>query len=1107
MPIRTLVILGDWMAYLHAFPSTRSRIYDLLCHATVALIAIAFSSQASAAETPGRIDFNLQVRPILAENCLKCHGADEKQRKGKLRLDVREEAVRKKSVVPGHPEESELIKRILSQDEEEKMPPSKEHHALTAAQVGILRTWIAEGAEYKKHWAFLPAAKPDVPDVSSWVTQWHADGQTEGLSPERVEPIDAFVYQKLGALELRPAPPATKEQWLRRVSFALTGLPPTTAELDAFLADESAQSREHVVDRLIGAATFGEHLAKDWLDVARYADSYGRHEDGDMVAWPWREWVINAFNQNLSYDKFVLWQTAGDLLPNATRPQWMATAFNRLCLQSNESGNDPEEFRLDQVSDRVRANGLAFMGLTIECAKCHDHKYDPISQREYWQMAAFFDNIDENGVYSQFCPEAIPSPSLLLPTEDQEKALAEAKKDIRNAEALLTVKQEAARPRYEAWLAASHLLPGTSKPGMMNSVAGWFGKDAKETWHDHALVHVAFDKIAKEKEMINDADKSKPIKMRTKLEIIPGPVGKAMLMKGDDEIHVDQVGDFHEYDSFSFAIWLQPREHRDRAVVVARSRGGIDDGRGYEVILENETPTFALMHFQPENEIRIRASKPLPLNQWTHLAVTYDGSSRAAGMKMYINGELAMTTVAHDHLLLDIVRRKEWGDIDLDQIRFSVGGREHDGGLKNCGVDEFWTFGRELSAGEVKLLAGVNSTKDDWFGWWLQRYDKDWRAAHAALRRVRKEETLVTNRELEMMVMKELPQHRPCFVHIRGDFRQRGDAVEPDTPKNVLPFPADLPRNRLGFGQWLIRPDHPLTARVEVNRLWQMFFGRGLVGTPQDFGTRGDLPSHPQLLDWLATDFVEHGWDVKRTCRMIALSQTFGQSALHGDAKSLQVDPDNKYLSRGPRMRLSAEEVRDQALKVCELLSPKVGGRSAHPYVPPHFYRDSALQQRYDEDTGEGLYRRSMYSFWRRTLPPPDLSLFDAPSREFCVLKRDQTNTPLQALTLLNDQQFVEAQRVLAARMLKNVGGGDAGQLSEAFRRLTSRRPTDEETRVMLQMLEGERRYFQQHMPEADEFLTTNGRYPVDPSLSHRDLAAFAMVARALMSHDEALNR
>ena len=824
-----------------------------------------------------------------------------------------------------------------------------------------------------------------------------------------------------------------------------------------------------------------------------------------MLAWPWRDWVIKAFKENLPYDEFITWQTAGDLLPNPTREQMIATAFNRFALQSNESGSDPEEFRLDQVSDRVRANGMAFMGLTMECAKCHDHKYDPISQREYWQMSALFDNIDENGVYSQFCPKATPSPSMLLPTPEQETKLEDLKKRISDKERDLSAVRTHALKDFKEWI-ASNGVPAAPTSSVWNTVKSWFGAaPTTNPWDPRAKAQTDFEK-ATGKELKNLADAGKPIKLRAKLESIPGPRGNGALMKGDDELSIAKMGDFHEYDDFSFAVWLQPREHRDRAVVVCCSRGGNDDGRGYEVILEDEVPSFALMHFYPANEIRIKAKNPLPMNQWTHLAVTYNGSSRADGLKMYLNGVLIETDVVHDNLQRDICRRTQWGDKYLDQVRFTFGGREHDSPLKNCGVDDYWVFGRAICAGEVKALAGVPAAADDWFEWWLTKNHKPWKEGYIELEKLREERTAITNDVLDMMVMKEKASPRKCFVRNRGDYRQRGEEVQPGALNAVLPFGEKYPKNRMGFAQWLVSREHPLTSRVAVNRLWQLLFGAGLSPSPQDFGVRGEIPLHSELLDWLAADFMENGWNVRRLCRLMAVSATFGQSTAPADPQSLATDPENKWLARGSAVRLSAEELRDQALACSGLLVSKVGGPSVRPYMPAGLYKDSGLQQTYAEDRGEALYRRSLYSLWRRTLPPPELAAFDAPSREFCVVKREKTSTPLQALVLLNAPQFIEAQRVFAENLVRQFPADDRARCEQAFRLLTNRKLTESEASIICGLLQQHRTHFQAHAEEAGA-LMQNGSHPPDASLPAHEVAATAMVLRTLMSHVEAMNR
>ncbi len=1030
--------------------------------------------------------FNKDIRPILADHCFKCHGADERARKAKLRLDLPDSAFKDSAISPGHPEASEVMKRILSTDEDEVMPPPAEHHALTAQQKETLRQWIASGAAYEKHWAFIPPVALPVPMAP------------EGAAGSQ-NPVDALVLASLTAANIQPAPPASREAWLRRVTFDLTGLPPTLAEQDAYLADASPEADTTVVDRLLASPHFAEHLAVQWLDVTRYADTYGRHEDSDSVTWPWRDWVIRAFDRNMPFDQFIIWQTAGDLLPGATRDQQLATLFNRLAQQSNESGSREEEFRLEQVADRVHANAQVFLGLTMECARCHDHKFDPISAREYYQMAAFFNNIDELGIYSQYT-HAIPSPSLLLPTPAQEQELKALRAGMAAAEKALAARREAAAPDFQAWLKSSGGAPSNPlKP----------------------VAHYPLEEGSREKGITNTVDAAHPGQPRARLKFEQGRVGKAAFFKGDDEVTFKGVGVFRRADPFSFSIWIHPQEARDRAVVVSYSRSGVDAGRGYELMLDHGVPEFALQHFFPGTQARIRARGfTVPLNQWTHLACTYDGSARASGMHLYVNGLPAAVDVVRDNLAKDIIPRAEWGDIDLDKTDLEIGGRFNDAGVRNCYLDEFYVFNHPLSAPEVMQLAGLSPPPDArwwqslgrrkappaaWLDWYLREQDSKSRELTAELHDLRTKETDILNNVLEVMVMQELPARRATHLLARGQWDAPGEEVQPGTPEAVLPFPPDLPKDRLGLARWLVDRRNPLTARVAVNRFWQNFFGRGLVGTPQDFGTRGEMPTHPALLDWLAIHFQDTGWDVKALCRLIALSSTYRQSAQPVDAALLEKDPENKLLARGPKTRLTAEELRDQALAVSGLLVDAVGGPSVRPYLPAGLYEQSGIQQVYDQQKGEALHRRSLYTFWRRTLPPPSLAIFDAPTREVCRSSRETTSTPAQALVLLNDVQFVEAQRALAEHLVKLHPRDDAARLTDAFRLLTGSRPLPSQLSILTRLLEQERATFTADPAAAAAVCQQNGEAPADASLPPVEVAATTSVMRALFSFQDAV--
>ncbi len=1033
---------------------------------------------------PEKPEFNKHIRPILAENCFKCHGVDERARKGKLRLDDRNAAVAKKALVPGEAQASELIKRIRTSDGDDVMPPPEEHKVLTDDQKETLRRWVDNGAEYQKHWAFIPPVSPPVPEP---------DGRKER------NPIDAFVLANLKELKASPAAPAPKEAWLRRVTFDLTGLPPTLEEQDAYLADTSTTADETVVDRLLASPHCAERLATEWLDLTRYADTYGRHEDSDSVTWPWRDWVIRAFERNMPFDQFVVCQTAGDLLPNATRDQQVATLFNRLAQQSNESGSREEEFRIEQVADRVHANAQVFLGLTMECARCHDHKFDPVTMRDYYSMAAFFNNIDELGIYSQYTT-AIPSPSLLLPTAEQQSELEELRGKMRAVEQEMAAERESAKAEFVKWVDSNGGAP--SDP--LRPVASY-----------------PLESGDKDKHTPNSVDPAHPGHMRAKLIFEKGRVGRAALFRGDDEISFLGVGVFRRPDPFSFGIWMNPQEERDRAVVVSYSRSGVDAGRGYELLLDHGVPEFALEHFFPGSQARIRAANfHVPLKEWTHFACTYDGSAHASGLHLYVNGRAVDTEIVRDNLIKDIVPRAEWHDIDLDKTTLQIGGRYNDAGVRNCYLDEFEVFDRELSAPEVLRLAGYKEPEPtwtqrlasffsrkappmEWLDWYLREKDAGWQGFARELHELRAKENDLLCGVLEVMVMKELPQRRPTHVLTRGQWDAPAEEVQPDTPSAVLPFPEDFPRDRMGFARWLVDRRNPLTARVAVNRFWQMLFGRGLVGTPQDFGTRGEYPTYPELLDWLAVHFQDTGWDVKALCRLIALSSTYRQSSHPADPAMIERDPENTLLARGPRQRLSAEELRDQALAVSGLLVPTLGGPSVRPYLPAGLYEQSGIQQVYGQQTGAALYRRSLYTFWRRTLPPPSLAIFDAPTREVCRSRRETTNTPVQALVLLNDVEFVEAQRVLAEKLVRKYPHDDAARIAEAFRLLAGALPTPAQCDILARLLSAERAAFSAAPAAAEEAERSNGEHAPDASLPAVEVAATTSVMRALFSFQD----
>jgi hypothetical protein len=998
------------------------------------------------------IEFNRDIRPILSENCFRCHGPSSASREAELRLDQRESAVERGAIAPGKPDESELVRRIFADDPDEVMPPPSTKKSLTTAQKDLLRRWIAAGAEYQPHWAFIPVpAEAPVPQPAD-PQHWIRNG------------IDAFVLARMQSVEVQPAEEAPRERWLRRVTFDLTGLPPTLAEIDAFLADTSADAYDKVVERLLGSPAYGERMAGDWLDAARYADTFGYQSDRDTHLWPWRDWVIRAFNQNVPYDRFITWQIAGDMLEHPTREQRLATAFNRLHRQTNEGGSIEQEFRIEYVADRVRTMGLAFLGLTLECARCHDHKYDPVSQKEYYQLTAFFNNIDEHGLYSHFT-ETAPTPTLNLYEGDQEARHVDLLARIEAKEAELDRVRQSARERFDQLTEAAPVVP------------------------PEAVATFTFDDL-------QPAGDYKPV---------PGKAGQAIEFGGDDAFVCKDVGAFGRTTPFSLALWVRPMEHHPRLVVVHRSRAAEDSAfRGYSLVLDDGHPVMSLIHFWPGNAIQVRAKNPIPTGEWTHLAVTYDASSRAAGLRVYVNGRPVDCEIVRDKLTRDIIHRAEWGDYDAGGVQLSLGARFRDSGFKNGAIDDFRVFDRELSPPEVSLVAGTEASADTESGLahYLLRSDAGYQAVAAELQKLRTEENDLIGQVKQIMVMEELPYRRLTYLLARGAYDAPRDPVSPDTPAGIFPMPEEYPRNRLGFAKWLIDARNPLTARVAVNRFWQIFFGRGLVATSEDFGSQGQLPTHSELLDWLARRFVDTGWNVRELCRLIVLSSTYRQSSTPRDPKLYETDPDNLLLARGPRHRLSAEQVRDNALAVSGLLVSTVGGPSVFPYQPAGLWEESGTGKSYHQSTGEGLYRRSLYTFWRRTSPPPTLTAFDAPSREYCIARRELTATPLQALALLNDPQFAEAARVLGEKLIKQHGDDIAARVTTAFRLLTSRVPTERERDVLVNLYQRQRTRFDSRADEATQYVST-GEAPRDATLDPIDHAATTALVQALMSFDE----
>jgi hypothetical protein len=1036
------------------------------------------AAQAPAGRSSERVSFNHQIRPLLSDRCFRCHGPDANARKAKLRLDTPEGAHRALDdgwfvIKPGDPSRSFLVEKIFETDPDEMMPPPESHLSLSADERQLLVRWIEQGAEYEAHWAFVP-----VPAAAS-------------LLPPGVtgHPIDALVRPGLAGDGLDLQPPADPAVLLRRLAFNLTGLPPTTAEIDAFLADSRPGAYERAVDRYLAAPAYGERMAMDWLDLARYADTYGYQADVERDMSPWRDWVIRAFNQNLPYDRFLTWQLAGDLLPDATDEQRLATAFNRLHRQTNEGGSIEEEFRQEYVSDRVHTFGTAMLGLTLECARCHDHKFDPISQRDYYALGAFFNSIDESGLYSHFT-NATPTPAMpLWPAGARDRHQA-VQARIAALESRIAEIARDAGPGFAAWRGSANVaLPAPVAHLDFASAPTPAPEGDKDRSPRLA------DRVAPTAARLHDDPE--PVADTARLAGASG----VYAFDGDNAVVHHGAPIFRRTDPFSIAIRLRPTERQERAVILHQSRAWTDAGsRGYEIVLDRGRPTFALSHFWPGNAVAVRATEPLPLDRWSTLTATYDGSSRAAGLRLYVDGVAIATETIRDRLTRDIDYRKAWGDNTDQQPPLTIGARFRDSGFKHGLIDDLRIFDVTLTAAEVRgTLAGLPD--DEARAHYAARVVPAHRRTLAELRALRRQEDAIVSGVPEIMVMEELPAPRPAHLLARGAYDAAQARVPRATPAGLLAFPADAPRDRLGLARWLTDRRHPLTARVAANRVWRMHFGRGLVATPEDFGSQGRLPSHPELLDWLAATLMESGWDVKALHRLIVTSATFRQSS-RAPAALVARDPENARLARGPSQRLLAEQVRDSALAASGLLTRRIGGRSVKPYQPAGLWEQAGTGKTYTPDTGDLLYRRSLYTFWRRTLPPPSMLTFDAVSREVCTARREVTTTPLQALVLLNDPQFVESARVLAERLLASHRADAPARHRAAFRRLTGRMPDPREAALLGQLFAEQRAIFAAAPADAAAFLST-GASPWDRALPPADLAATTAVVSAIMNLDE----
>ncbi len=1081
-----------------------------------------------------KVEFNRDIRPILSDKCYACHGPDAAKRKAELRLDHRDAAIAKhddiQAIVPGDSAKSEAVRRVMSTDADVQMPPPASKLKLSTTEIGLLKRWIDEGAEYQPHWSFIAPRRTSPPTTKQSATIRH--------------PIDSFIRSRLDREQITAAREADKTTLIRRASFDLTGLPPTPADGAEFVADTSPDAYERLVDRLLASPRFGERMAANWLDAARFADTNGYQTDGPRFMWRWRDWVIDAFNQNQPFDEFTVHQLAGDLLP--VRPPFqspinedddrafsfidrgptvaderlIATGFNRNHRGNAEGGIIPEEFRVEYVVDRVETTAAVWLGLTVGCARCHDHKYDPISQREFYQLFAFFNQVPEPGKYIR---NDNSMPYLPAPTANQRKKLAALEEEL-----------DTAKLAYEGKILAINagLLKMAATIRESKQPVDWTYSEGLDT-------HFAFEGVSTSQR----GGDAKPAEIGGwhdgEARFAPGLIGQALEFDGRRWLDAGDVADFGEDESFAISCWVKPHERKPMTILARMDEE--NSSRGYELRLEESGRLQALFAGRILDDlIRVETKAALPANRWSHVFVAYDGSSAARGVSIRVNGDAVDLTIITD-LLSNPIRVKQ-------PLRIGAGGSAP----PFVGLIDELRFYRGRLTKEVAMSLAASETISQLAALPLDENtsaphlekQREYYLRHHAPESQRQARQNVLDARLRhesylatiptTMVMQDQPQPRETRLLKRGEYDKPGERVEAALPAALPPLtaadrgasPQGKTLDRLVLARWLVSPNNPLTARVTVNRFWQSLFGVGLVKTAEDFGTQGEAPSHPELLDWLAVEFggressVDRGatvedksgsWDVKRTLRQLVTSATYRQSSDVTDAV-LARDPDNRWLARGPRFRLPAEMIRDATLAASGLLVETLGGPSVKPYQPSGLWEELSAETVpgpfavYVQDHGPNLYRRGIYTFRKRTVPPPSLAIFDASPREACRVSLPRTNTPLQALNLMNDVTYVEAARVLAEQAMKEGGASAPSRLTWTFRRILARDPTDRELRVLVDGFERRLKSYQQH-PQHAERLLQLGESPADKSLAPEELAAYTATTSVIFNLDEFVAR
>ena len=1045
-----------------------------------------FTLLASSAVAAQPIGFNKDIRPILADACFHCHGPDPGTRKAGLRLDTEAgfftaKEGEKPTVIKNQPEISNLFQRLITKDEDDLMPPPESHKTLKPEQIALVKEWIAQGAPWQPHWSLIAPQRSALPQVkdSAWVKT----------------PIDRFVLAKLEAAGLKPAAQADAHALIRRVALDITGLPPAP-ELVARYAPKDGSpiadaAYSALVDELLKSPAFGEHRARYWLDAARYADTHGLHFDKEREIWPYRDWVVKAFNRNEPFDQFTIEQIAGDLLPKPTEDQRIATGFQRCNITTNEGGTIDEENLAIYASDRVQTLGWVYMGLTTNCAQCHDHKFDPLTMRDYYSLAAFFRNTTQKPKDGNVKDGL--GPVLVLPTDKDRPRWNALPTEIAAAKAKQNDSRKAAKPLFDLWLASA-------KPEDLD----------KDVPSKGMTAHVPLNEGIGS-EVAGTCGSAKTFKAVGEVTWKPdGKLGPAPVMKPNGTFEIGDVGDFEKDHAFSYGAWVRA----DRAGVSGSILARMDEKNGYRGwdLFQGDTRlSVHIVSKWPDDAVKVSTAKPaLRPGVWQHVFVTYDGKGKAGSVRIFVDGVEA--PIKPDTNALK-------GSIKTTTPT-RIGQRSNGAYFSDGGVQDVRIYDRQLSAVEVATLSKVGPLRtmlaakkrgpkqqEALFEHYLVTRDAPYQAALASSTKLTAEQEAIKARSPLTHIQEERMDAKPMAnILMRGQYDKVGEAVDAAVPAALGKLSTDAPKNRLGLAKWLVSPENPLTARVTVNRFWQELFGTGLVKTADDFGIMGSPPTHPELLDWLAVEFRESGWDVKRLFKLLVTSSAYRQAAILTPEK-IEKDRDNAMLSRGPRFRMDAEMIRDYALAVSGTLSPKMGGPGTMPYQPENVWEVVGMgTEKYKQDNGENLYRRTIYNFWKRTAPSPNMEVFNAPTREVSCVRRDRTNTPLQALVTMNDPQFIEAARNLAQHTLENVKGDDTARLTDIAERVLCRPLKAQETPILTASLADLRKFYSSKESDADALLKV-GESKADTKLPKPELAAWTMLCNELMNLDEVLNK